>query len=85
MLNHVMKEKYIHDFLNPETFVDFRRYEFSTDVFKGLTVREEQDSNGEYAGEWFRRATYPSTELNRNGDVVQANQKTPVTPVWWEQ
>ncbi|HEX9827235.1 MAG TPA: SusD/RagB family nutrient-binding outer membrane lipoprotein [Flavobacteriaceae bacterium] len=85
MLNHIMKEKYIHDFLNPETFVDFRRYEFSTDVFKGLTVREEQDSNGEYAGEWFRRATYPSTELNRNGDVVQANQKTPVTPVWWEQ
>ena len=84
MLNHIMKEKYIHNFLNPETFVDFRRYDFSDQVFIGLTIREESDSSGEYVGQWFRRATYPSTELNRNSDVVQANQKTPVTPVWWE-
>ncbi|MFD1615758.1 SusD/RagB family nutrient-binding outer membrane lipoprotein [Gelatiniphilus marinus] len=85
MLNHIMKEKYIHNFLNPETFVDFRRYNFSDDVFKGLTIREEEDSEGDYSGQWFRRASYPSTELNRNGDVVEANQQTPVTPVWWEQ
>lgn len=84
MLNHIMKEKYIHNFLNPETFVDFRRYDFSDMVFKGLTVREEGDSEGEYAGQWFRRATYPSTELTRNSSVAEANQKTPVTPVWWE-
>ena len=85
MLQHIMKEKYIHNFLNPETFVDFRRYGFSNLVFKGLTVREEADSNGEYVGEWFTRATYPSTELNRNATVTLANQKTPVTPVWWQQ
>ncbi|WP_428743251.1 SusD/RagB family nutrient-binding outer membrane lipoprotein [Tenacibaculum sp.] len=85
MLNHIMKEKYIHNFLNPETFVDFRRYDFSDSVFTGLTIREEQDSSGDYAGEWFTRASYPSTELNRNSDVVQANQQTPVTPVWWQQ
>lgn len=85
MLNHIMKEKYIHNFLNPETFVDFRRYNFSDDAFKGLTIREEEDSDGDYFGQWFRRASYPSTELNRNGDVVEANQQTPVTPVWWEQ
>lgn len=85
MLHHIMKEKYIHDFLNPETFVDYRRYNFSDNVFTGLTIREEQDSSGDYAGEWFTRATYPSTELNRNRSVVEANQKTPVTPVWWQQ
>jgi hypothetical protein len=85
MLNHIMKEKYINNFLNPETFVDFRRYNFSDDVFKGLKIREEIDATGDYAGEWFRRATYPSTELNRNSENVEANQQTPVTKVWWEE
>jgi hypothetical protein len=85
MLNHIMKEKYIHNFLNPETFVDFRRYNFSDNAFKGLKIREEIDASGDYLGEWFRRATYPSTELNRNKDNVEANQQTPVTKIWWEQ
>jgi len=85
MLNHIMKEKYIHNFLNPETFVDFRRYDFSDDVFKGLTIREEEDSDGDFAGEWFRRASYPPDELNRNGSNVEANQQLPTAPVWWDQ
>lgn len=84
MLNHIMKEKYIHNFLNPETFVDYRRYNFSDDVFKGLTIRQEADADGDFAGQWFRRANYPSSEANRNNAVVQANQQSPVTPVWWE-
>lgn len=84
MLNNIMKEKYVHNFLNPETFVDFRRYNFSDNVFTGLKMREEVDSSGDYAGEWFRRASYPSTELNRNRSNVEANKKTPITPVWWE-
>lgn len=84
MLHHIMKEKYIHNFLNPETFVDYRRYDFSDDVFVGLTMREEADSSGEYAGEWFRRASYPSTEVTRNRVAVEANKQTPVTPVWWD-
>lgn len=84
MLHHIMKEKYIHNFLNPETFVDFRRYDFSDEVFTGLTIREEEDGTGDYIGQWFRRATYPSTEINRNGDVVEQYQETPVTPVWWD-
>lgn len=84
MLNHIMKEKYVHNFLNPESFVDHRRYDFSDDVFKGLTIRQEEDSSGEFAGEWFRRASYPTTELNRNRVNVEANQQTPVTPVWWD-
>ncbi|PYE83379.1 SusD-like starch-binding protein associating with outer membrane [Winogradskyella epiphytica] len=85
MLNHIMKEKYIHNFLNPETFVDYRRYDFSDEVFVGLTIREEDDSEGDYAGEWFRRATYPSSELIRNEDVVLANQQLPTTPVGWDE
>ena len=85
MLNHIMKEKYIHNFLNPETFVDFRRYDFSDDVLKGLEIREEGDDDSDFAGQWFRRAEYPSSELNRNSTNVLANQQTPVTPVWWDE
>ena len=84
MLNHIMKEKYIHNFLNPESFVDHRRYDFSDDVFKGLTIREEENASGDFEGEWFRRATYPTSELNRNRVNVEANQETPITPVWWD-
>lgn len=84
-LHHIMKEKYIHNFLNPETFVDFRRYDFSSDVFTGLTIREEVESDGDFFGQWFLRANYPSTELNRNEANVLANQQEPITPVWWDQ
>lgn len=86
MLHHIMKEKYIHNFLNPETFVDFRRYDFSDDIFKGLTIREEEEADdNEFFGQWFRRANYPDSELNRNEANVLANTQSPVTPVWWDQ
>ena len=85
MLKHIMKEKYIHNFLNPETFVDFRRYDFTDHVFAGLELREEGDNpDPEYAGEWFRRADYPSSELNRNRANVEANRQSVLTPVWWD-
>ena len=84
MLNHIMKEKYIHNFLNPETFVDYRRYDFSSDVFKGLTIRKE-DSDGDYKGKWFRRANYPSSEKVRNSDNVDLNTQLPTAPVWWDK
>lgn len=86
MLQHIMKEKYIHNFLNPETFVDFRRYDFSDDVFKGLEIREEgDDPDPEFSGQWFRRADYPSSEANRNSANVEANRQSVLTPVWWDQ
>lgn len=85
MLHHILKEKYIHNFLNPETFVDFRRYDFSDQAFTGLKIRlEDATDANEFLGEWYRRAEYPATELARNEANVLANQKTPVTPVWWD-
>jgi hypothetical protein len=86
MLNHIMKEKYIHNFLNPETFVDYRRYDFSDDVFTGLQIRSEEESaDTEFPGQWFRRANYPASELTRNEANVLANQQDPVDPVWWDE
>jgi hypothetical protein len=83
-LQNIMKEKYIANFLNPETYVDFRRYDFSADVFKGLALPVGNDQS-EYPGEWIKRALYPSTETQRNPDNVAANQKSPIDPVWWMQ
>ena len=75
-LEHIMKEKYIANFLNPETFVDLRRYDFSTDVFKDLTLPEDH-SEGEYPGQWLVRAGYPNIELARNPDNVNSHKELP--------
>ncbi len=84
-LEHIMKEKFIHNFLNPESFSDFRRYNFSDDVFHGLSLREEgDDPDPEYSGVWIRRCEYPSSEQSRNGANVQANTVPLNTPMWWE-
>ncbi len=83
-LENIMREKYIANFLNPETFVDLRKYNFSTDVFKGLSLPADNDQ-GEFPGKWFVRAQYPTTEVQRNPDNVTANQKSPDVPVWWMQ
>lgn len=84
MLNHIMKEKYIANIHNPETFTDFRRYNFSSDVFKGLALRiERDDAEGDMVGKWYRRAIYPTTEKNTNEAVVLKNWQEPDVNVWW--
>lgn len=84
MLHHIMKEKYIANFLNPETFVDFRRYNFSSDVFKDLALPVD-NADGEFPGEWLVRAQYPSSEAVRNPINVNANKQRPTIKVWWDQ
>ena len=84
MLNHIMKEKYIANIHNPETFSDFRRYNFSNKVFKDLELRLEQESEeDEMLGKWYQRAIYPTSEKNTNQDVVNKNWQEPDVPVWW--
>lgn len=83
-LENIMKEKYIANFLNPETYVDLRRYDYSTDVFKDMALPADNDQS-EFPGKWLVRAKYPSTEELRNPDNVNANKKSPDVPVWWQQ
>jgi len=86
MLNHIMKEKYIANYLNVETYNDFRRYNFSSDVFKDLALRlEGEGDDSEYTGLWYRRAVYPDSEQNSNEDVVNANWQEPTVDVWWAE
>lgn len=83
-LEHIMKEKYIANFLNPETYNDLRRYDFSTDVFKDLALPANH-LESEYPNEWMLRATYPSSEEARNPNNVNAHKQAPIVPVWWNE
>ncbi len=83
-LEHIMKEKYIADFLNPETYNDVRRYGFSTDVFKGLELPLD-NAESEYPGHFMLRVSYPSTEETRNPTNVAAHKQAPIVPVWWAE
>jgi len=81
MLNHIMKEKYIANIHNTETFNDMRRYNFSSEVFKGLALRLEEDSDSEFEGEWFRRAIYPLSEADANPNI-EYSESSSITSIW---
>jgi hypothetical protein len=83
-LEHIMKEKYIANFLNPEIYVDFRRYNFSKDIFKNLELPADHLAS-EYPSSWLVRANYPASEEQGNSENVTANKKSPIEPVWWDQ
>lgn len=80
-LGHIMKEKWIALFLNPEAWVDMRRYDYSTDIYKDLTLPERH--NPDLNGEWIRRVAYPLDEINRNGKNVDS--KALDVKLWWDQ
>lgn len=77
----IMKEKFKALFLNPETYNDYRRYDFDDTIFNGLALPAEH--NEDLNGEWIQRAVYPSSELSRNQEEVQNAQKDIGTPMWF--
>ena len=78
----IMREKYIATFLNPESFVDLRRYDFDPDVFAGLEL--PVDHNEDLNGQWVRRAQYPASEQTRNGAEVESVMREITVGVWWD-
>ena len=80
-LNDIMRQKFIALFLNPETFSDYRRYDFSTDVFKQLALPANTDATN--GGKWIRRFVYSTNERSTNNVNYLANYKSMITPVWW--
>ncbi|MDT7827093.1 SusD/RagB family nutrient-binding outer membrane lipoprotein [Pricia sp. S334] len=82
-LKLIMREKNIAIFLNPESFVDLRRYDFSTDVFEGLEL--PVNHNPLLNGQWVRRAQYPASEQTRNGAEVEKVTQDIGTGVWWDR
>lgn len=77
----IMKEKFKALFLNPETYNDYRRYDFDDSIFKDLEL--PANHNEDLNGEWIQRAVYPSSELSRNQEEVKKAQKDIGTPMWF--
>ena len=82
-LELIMKEKYVANFLHPETWVDFRRYDYDPTIYKDLELPLEH--NPDLNGEWIRRVLYPLDELSRNGDEVNKVQQGLEVKVWWDR
>jgi hypothetical protein len=81
-LEHIMREKFIALYLNPEVWTDVRRYDYNNTVFKGIALPVNQDPL--MAGQFIRRSMYPLEELTRNPNAV-TEEKTLTDKLWWDQ
>lgn len=63
-LDLIFKEKYVAMFLNPEAWVDARRYDYNYKDFT-LPLNVNNNING-----FIRRVAYPSSEITTNGKNV---------------
>ncbi|MFN4144764.1 MAG: SusD/RagB family nutrient-binding outer membrane lipoprotein [Runella sp.] len=79
-LANIMMEKYKTLFLHPEVWNDMRRYDYNTNVYRGLTLPENHSPD--LQGRWIQRMSYPSSENSRNTDNVRANFKAISVPMW---
>ena len=82
-LDLILKEKYIALFLNPEAWVDLRRYDYSDQVFRGFALPENH--NPQLNGQFIQRAVYPFDELSRNSAAVEANTQELTADMWRDQ
>jgi hypothetical protein len=85
-LSHIMRQKYIVQVFNPETWVDLRRMDYSKDIY-GPSFTRPINLNPLFAeGEWIRAMIVEGNEEVRNGANVGDN--TPAyrlkTPLWWD-
>jgi hypothetical protein len=81
-LELIMRERQVVLFLNPEAWVDLRRYDYNPNLFRGIALPLNQ--NPELGGNFIRRALYPTEEINRNPRAQEAIK--PMTEkVWWDQ
>jgi Starch-binding associating with outer membrane len=79
-LQDIMTEKYKAQLLNPETWVDMRRYAFDPNILRNLAY--PQNGNVDAAGRWVQRSEYPGTERARNSAKVQPFVKFFTVPMW---
>ncbi|WP_026902537.1 SusD/RagB family nutrient-binding outer membrane lipoprotein [Pedobacter glucosidilyticus] len=66
-LSDIMLQKYIALFLQMETWTDMRRYDYDTNIYRGLTPPFTNRTNG--AVQWIQRGNYPDNEPGRNPNV----------------
>ncbi|OZC03525.1 SusD/RagB family nutrient-binding outer membrane lipoprotein [Rubricoccus marinus] len=71
----IVREKYKIMFLNPEAWVDARRFDYQ---YAGFTLPANSD-----LPEFIRRLDYPDTEYTRNGSNIPASSLT--GRIWWDR
>lgn len=74
-LTNIMREKYVVMFLNPESWVDARRYDYQ---YQDFTLPQNANLN-----EFIRRVQYPSTELTRNS--ANTPQVSLTDRIFWDK
>jgi hypothetical protein len=81
-MEQIMREKQVALYLQPEAWVDVRRYDYNPALFRGMALPQNQAPA--MNGQFIRRSGYPDDELSRN-----PNAKAAVRPlgekVWWDQ
>ena len=77
-VDDIFKEKWVAMFLNPEAWVDARRYDYNYENFD-LPANVNPDLNGMF----IRRLAYPDSEVSRNGNNVP--DVTLLDPVFWDE
>ncbi|WP_460892523.1 SusD/RagB family nutrient-binding outer membrane lipoprotein [Rufibacter soli] len=81
-LSLIMKEKLIALYLNPEAWVDVRRYDYSPQIYPGMAL--PVNHNPALGGQFIRRVLYPETEVARNSDEVAKVAKGLADKMWWD-
>jgi hypothetical protein len=88
-LADIMRQKYIAMFLNPEAWVDMRRYDYSTDVYRGFMP--PANVNPQLMGRFPRRFLPGTQELlyNRNNAYAELGVLSDpdwiASPMWWDK
>ncbi|MFC6996987.1 SusD/RagB family nutrient-binding outer membrane lipoprotein [Rufibacter roseus] len=82
-LELIMKEKLIALYLNPEAWVDVRRYDYSTNIYPTMELPAEH--NPALNGQFIRRVLYPESEGARNSEEVSKVTKGLAEKMWWDQ
>ena len=85
-LSEIAVQKYIANMLNPETWVDMRRFDYSSEIYPGLE-RPENVNLDIFPGEhdWLQAMMYEYNEEDRNYENMPTNDPYVrlTTPLWW--
>ncbi|MCC9136759.1 SusD/RagB family nutrient-binding outer membrane lipoprotein [Pontibacter silvestris] len=90
-LSHIMRQKYITQCLNPETWVDMRRMDYSQEIYGPYLERPANINTVVFdvndPNQWIQAMVYETNEQNRNGEQIGDNseQYRLLTPLWWNR
>lgn len=88
-LKNIMQQKYIAMFMNPESWTDLRKLDYSQDIYTGFYYPSNPNpiALASTANPYPRRLLYPITEIQLNPAEVEkqgANaQDYFLKPLWW--